>query len=150
MNDLNHKEDFYIGLREFGINNFSFAILEEFEEFDKDLLNELECYYIEKFNSLKPNGYNMVPGGTNGAGLAKGKIVCQYDLQGNFIAEFPSAHQASLKVDIDNSSISACCRGEKKHTKNYQWKYKDSDKIINDISKEKLIIPNRKVYQYTL
>lgn len=149
MNDLNHKEDFYIGLREFGIKNFSYEILEEFKEFDQNLLNELECYYIEKFNSLKPNGYNMVPGGSNGAGLAKGKIVEQYDLQGNFIAEYPSAHQASYSTGINFSSICACCRKEIKHTKNFQWKYKNSDKIISNLSNEKIIVLNKKVMQYS-
>jgi hypothetical protein len=34
MSDLNHMEDFYIGLREYGLENFSYEILEEFEVFD--------------------------------------------------------------------------------------------------------------------
>lgn len=34
----------------------------------------------------------MVPGGTNGAGLAKGKPVEYYDIYGNYIETFNSAH----------------------------------------------------------
>ena len=61
----------------------------------------------------------MVPGGTNGAGLAHGKPVEYYDIYGNYIETFNSAHQAELKTGINYSSICACCREEIKHTKGY-------------------------------
>lgn len=148
--DNNHQEDIYKAFREFGFENFSYEILEEFEEFDQDKLNNLECFYIEKYNSLKPNGYNMVPGGTNGAGLAKGRAVEYYDINGNYLNTFNSAHQAEMYTGINYSSICACCREEIKHTKGFQWKYVDSDKVINNISKDRIIIAERKVYQYDL
>lgn len=44
------------------IKNFSFSIL---EECDREKLNEKEIFYIKKYNSLKPNGYNIVEGGNN-------------------------------------------------------------------------------------
>lgn len=147
MSDLNHMEDFYIGLREYGLENFSYEILEEFEAFDQNLLNELECYYIEKYNSMKPNGYNMIPGGSNGAGLAKSKIVYQFDLLGNFIQEFYSAHEASRKTGIDYSSICSCCRKEKTNTKNYQWSYDRNDVSIRDIHLQ-VTYRDRRVLQY--
>lgn len=149
INDKSHNEDFYIALREFGLLNFDYSILEEFDEFNQDRLNELESYYIEKYNTIKPNGYNMVPGGTNGAGLAKGKQVQQYDLKGNFIAEYPSAHQAGHATGINYSSICACCRNEITHTKQYQWKYVYDRKLITDISNNIKIL-DRKILQYSL
>lgn len=50
-----------------GINNFKLTILEKFEILEsveniKDKLNELEIYYINKFDSFK-NGYNLSAGG---------------------------------------------------------------------------------------
>lgn len=150
IKDNNHQEDLYKAFREFGFNNFSYEILEQFEKFDQNKLNELECFYIKKYNSLKPNGYNMVPGGTNGAGLAKGKEVELYDIKGNYIKTFSSAHQASIETNINYSSICACCRGKIKHTKGFQWKYCNSDNIIRDISTKKITIAKRKVYQYNL
>lgn len=151
IKDTSHQEDFYQGLREFGLTNFSYEVLESFEEYDLEKLNQLEIKYIKKYNSLKPNGYNMVSGGTNGAGLAKGKKVQQFDLKGNFIAEYQSAHQAEKIVNINYSSICACCRGEIIHTKNYQWKYSDDkNKIITDISLLNCIIKTRPVLQYSL
>ena len=146
ISDFNHMEDFYIGLREFGLENFSYEILEQFENFDQDLLNKLECYYIEKYNSIKPNGYNMVPGGSNGAGLAKSKTVYQFDLFGNFIQEFYSAHEASRQTGIDYSSICSCCRKEKLNTKNYQWSYNRNDLSIKDIHSQ-VIYKDRRVIQ---
>ena len=146
MSDLNHTEDFYIGLREYGLENFSYEILEEFDYFDQDLLNQLECYYIEKYNSMKPNGYNMVPGGSNGTGLAKSKSVYQFDLFGNFIQEFYSAHEASRQTGIDYSSICSCCRKEKQNTKNYQWSYDRNDISIQDIHSQ-VTYKDRRVIQ---
>lgn len=150
INDKSHNEDFYIALREFGLLNFDYSILEEFDEFNQDRLNELESYYIEKYNTMKPNGYNMVPGGTNGAGLAKGKQVQQYDLKGNFIAEYPSAHQAGYATGINYSSICACCRNEITHTKQYQWKYVYDRKLITDISNEIKVQSETPIWQYDL
>ena len=42
----------------YGKENFSFQILEEVQ--DISILNTLEAKYIKKFNSLVPNGYNIL------------------------------------------------------------------------------------------
>jgi len=71
---LNANDDFLIhkALRKYGKENFSFTIL---EECNKEELNEKENYWITYYNCIIPNGYNMINGGSNGAGLAKGKSV---------------------------------------------------------------------------
>ena len=46
----------YQAMREFGIDNFSFEVIEECELVD---LNDKEKYYIDKYNTMNPNGYNM-------------------------------------------------------------------------------------------
>lgn len=55
--------------KKYGIDNFSYEILEEFFSEDKhqlqNLLNEKEKYYIEKYNSFK-KGYNSTKGGIDG------------------------------------------------------------------------------------
>ena len=150
INDLSHQEDFYIGLREFGLNNFSYEILEKFNDFDQEKLNKLEDFYIKKFNCLKPNGYNMIPGGSNGAGISKGKPVEQYDLLGNFIAKYKSAHEASRQTNINYSSICSCCREEIDHVKEYQWKYSNSNKKITPITLTNITIQNLPVYQFSM
>lgn len=45
----------------YGIENFNFEIL---EECSKNELNDKERYYIQKYNTLAPNGYNLQKGGT--------------------------------------------------------------------------------------
>ena len=55
----------------------------------------------------------------------KGKVVLQYDLEDNFIAEYSSCHSAALAVEGNEDAISACCRGISKTSKNFKWKYKE-------------------------
>ena len=54
----------------------------------------------------------------------KSKPVIQYDLQGNFIAEYPSAHEASRQTGINRGSISSCCNGILKTTGKSKWQFK--------------------------
>ena len=47
----------------YGIENFDFKLI--CIGFD-DNLNDLEIYYIKKYNCIVPNGYNLRSGGNNG------------------------------------------------------------------------------------
>ncbi len=51
-------------IRKYGLENFKYEILAKDIE-DINLLNSLEIYYIQKLNSLIPNGYNIEFGGKN-------------------------------------------------------------------------------------
>ena len=57
------KADSYIGcaLRDFGAENFSVEIVAECAS--KKELNEKEIFFIEKFDCMAPNGYNLTAGG---------------------------------------------------------------------------------------
>ena len=57
---------------------------------------------------------------------ANKKKVLQYDLEGNFIAEYKSITDACKDNGWGGVSyISYCCNGRKKSYKGYVWKYKD-------------------------
>ena len=88
---LSASDDFIVhqAIRKYGKENFIFSIVEECELID---LNEKENYWINFYQSIVPNGYNMIPGGSNGVGLSKGYKVNQYDLNGLFIASYDSAN----------------------------------------------------------
>lgn len=58
-NHINYYSDFHKAIREFGIENFDFEIL---EQCSKEQLNEREVYWIKYYNSYE-DGYNMTPGG---------------------------------------------------------------------------------------
>ena len=51
-------------MRKYGLENFKYEILVKGID-DVDVLNGLETYYIQKLNSLIPNGYNIELGGKN-------------------------------------------------------------------------------------
>jgi hypothetical protein len=52
------------------------------------------------------------------------KIVLQFDLQGNFIREWKSVRRASIEMQISESTISKCARGQLKTSYGFIWKYK--------------------------
>ncbi len=62
--DHQYNTPFHKAIREDGIENFIFEIL---EECGKEDLNQKEMYYIEKYNTSFPNGYNMSYGGKTGS-----------------------------------------------------------------------------------
>lgn len=53
------------------------------------------------------------------------KPVLQYDKNGNFINEYPSANDAARKTGVNQPSICMVCRGKLKSTGGFLWKYAD-------------------------
>ena len=76
-------------IQKYGKENFSFQILEEVE--DVNQLNNLESKYIQKFNSLAPNGYNII--------LIDDKQHHQFNKYSNEVF-------TEIITDIKNSSMS--------------------------------------------
>ena len=54
------------------------------------------------------------------------KAVLQFDLNGKFIAEFPSTKEAARQLNLDSSTISNVCRGQNKTHGGFVFKYKDN------------------------
>lgn len=140
------KDNFHIhrAIQKYGKENFSFEIIEECEIFQ---LNEKERYWINYYNSLEPNGYNMIPGGSNGAGIAKGIPVEQYSLNGQYIQEFPSANRAGQITGINARNITSCCNQLRQQAGLFQWKWKNDKKIISSIEG---VYKNDTILQYDL
>lgn len=61
--DKSANVHFNRAIKKYGSNSFSFHII---ELCDRNSLDEKEQFYIKKFNSLSPNGYNLTEGGTKG------------------------------------------------------------------------------------
>lgn len=49
--------------------------------------------------------------------------VAQYTKEGNLIAVFYGANEAERQTGINNSNITACCKGKLKTCGNFIWKY---------------------------
>lgn len=52
------------------------------------------------------------------------KCIIQYDLNMNFIKEWVGAVDASKMLNIQTSSITKCCKGERNKAGGFKWKYK--------------------------
>lgn len=123
---------FYNAIKKHGWNNF---IVEILGEFPIEQLNYQERRYIEIFNTLAPNGYNIQFDEKN---YHKGrKIIYQYDTDGILIRSWQGLKDAADTLDISLQSLSACLNGNSKTCKDYYWsfqlleKYPVQEKIDN-------------------
>lgn len=124
-----YKDTMYIheSMRKYGFDNFSVDELMCIEVNTKqelsEKLNQWEKHYIQTYNTLKPNGYNLSIGGS---GLKeKGKIlVDEYDLDGNYIKTHNSLIDAARSVGSNrHTSISRCCNGKNKFAFQRVWRF---------------------------
>ena len=93
----------------------------------KNMLNYYEIEYIDKYNSIIPNGYNMTIGGNfDGCMGNNRRPVAQYDLSGNFIKAYNSMSEAYEETGFI-SLFSAISKGYL--ISGYQWIY------IDDVNK---------------
>jgi hypothetical protein len=51
------------------------------------------------------------------------KPVAQYDKQGNYITQYNSITEAAQAVSGWDENICQCCKGNKKSSSGYLWKY---------------------------
>lgn len=126
----------YKAMRKYGVSNFSIKELETIKKdtLDKLLisLNEKEKYYIQKFNSLIPFGYNMTKGGEN-VSIRKQVPCVAYYIDGTTYKHFDSIIEAYKDVQgnhlSDNGStlICKCCKGELNFAYGFIWRYEGDD-----------------------
>jgi hypothetical protein len=62
-----------------------------------------------------------------------GRVVYQYDLDGNFINEYHSVRVAANYLNLSHSNISRCCNGKSKHAGGYIFRY-EKDNNIESVS----------------
>lgn len=91
-------------------------------EKEKQFIN----YYGRQFNNT--GILTNVHVGGNGGGKI-GIPVNQYTKEGNFVAEYASAAEASRQTGVSLGEITAVCRGEWKTSNGYQWRWKGEDPI---------------------
>ncbi len=82
-----------------------------------------------KWVSSSENNLNPITRNKNFEAQPKGKNhpnskrVLQYSLDGTFIKEWGSAGEVHRSLGIDQSFLSACCRGKYKTGFGFKWKY---------------------------
>lgn len=134
-------------LKKYGLQNFNYEIIDSAST--QENIDKLEKYYIEKYNSLKPNGYNILKGGREQTGSWNSKPIDEYDLEGNFIKSYESASYYEIFINnkYKRKGINNSCIKKTKY-KDRQFRYKGDEKpkkYIKPLSNHRT-----KVYQYDL
>lgn len=116
----------------YGVEAFTFEII---EECSREMLDELEHFYIREFNSLK-NGYNQESGGNLNkkisaetkvkmskakSGKNNPKATAVLCVERNEI--FNTQDEAARELGLDQSSISKVCNGLRNACGGYHWRY---------------------------
>ena len=75
------------------------------------------------------------------------KTVYQYDLEGNFIKDYPSINEAARCLGIGKDSISLCIRKKQNTGANFQWFDSLQDKVdpIKKFQKPQTWMGNKKL-----
>ena len=148
---------FKTAIDKYGWDNFEHIVLFENLCAEEAYNKEQELIHEYKTNQ-KEYGYNLSIGGEHGStGHMNNSMsipVYKYDLDGNFICEYPSLSEAERATGISNSAISGCCKGKHLYTKDCQWSYKKVDKMpqvdIFQLRQKHRKGKGLSVYQYTL
>lgn len=126
----------YLAMRKYGVKNFSVSLVECVREESVDdlqkRLNELEVFYIKDFNSLKPNGYNMTPGG-NAPPPSDRIAVVKLSKSGDVLAEYSSIIDASQQNSINASNIRHALNSNSHYSHGFYWHKKcDVLSVVSD------------------
>lgn len=121
-------------VKKYGIQNFEFIILEYLPPIKKILVDtEQKWLDYYKDNNKWDRLYNICPNAETVLGIKKTQKDCdsirernsvpvyQYDLNGNFIAEYTSAVDAESKTGISSQHISQCRRKKRRTTGGFIW-----------------------------
>ena len=147
---VDYNCDFHKAIREFGTDCFKWSTVVHVQaDNENDLaesLNELEWYYIKKYNSFI-NGYNMSRGG-DGNYIKPARMIIAYDVTGEKLKEFDSLDTAAREMRIHYSTIKLVLNHQqpfiKKSYDRYVFRY-DGDSYTQEEINQNLEILSREI-----
>lgn len=140
----NKKELLFKVKEKYGKENFSLEIIES--NLSEVEIDDKERYYINFYNSLIPNGYNLSIGGISNKSISEkgiqklkgcnlgiknpkcNKYILMIDINTNKVLnKFGSAREAARFLGNENKyrSILYCLTGKSKTSQGYYWKYEE-------------------------
>lgn len=131
----------YQAFRKYGLDNFSFEIIEQ-QDCSEEEIRLIEKRYIQALNTITPNGYNQTdntehPLNSNESyhkmsetKREKAKRVALIDEQNNILQIFRSIVDCAEELKINEKKIGACCRGERKTTNEKMFKWIDENNNV--------------------
>ena len=113
----------HLAIQKYGVENFDFSIIGWFEDY-----NEKEKYYIQLFNTLAPNGYNLTQGGEEPPikyGEEHPNSIYSQDLVDNIIEDLIShkytQKQIEEKYKVNQQLVTSINRGQTHRKKGIQY-----------------------------
>ena len=138
------KTAFQYAVQKYGPSNFKRITIKEFDNAEDAFF--LESEIVNKEFLQRKDVYNEVVGG-HGGDIVENAIPCyQYDLDGNFIAEFESQQKVSIFIGRGFTTIKRAIK-EKIKAANYFWSLEKVDKL--DLSDYKTTDNKIPVFQYS-
>ena len=140
------SHEFYKAIKKYGFKSFEVEILAEVLQ---EQLDQMEIKYIQLFNTLIPNGYNISAGGQNIGKSKKTRKVYQYSMtDGSFIKEWTSVVEAERNFHGSSNVLENCLLGKTYTQWGYCWSYLKMDKFPIH---ERIVNPKeKKVEMYSL
>ena len=140
--DVNNKTHLYNAMREDGVENF---IIEElFHVFNESDLDDIETYFIKKYDAIK-QGYNILPGGEGGHFSEKNREISSKLRKGKTFEEQFGEERAKDIKERKNKASSESLKG-----RNITWGEKVSVTLLekhksNTQFHQSVIETNRKI-----
>lgn len=126
-NSSEYNSAFHRALRKYGVDNFSFVIL---EECDKSLLNKQEEYWIAFYNSYE-QGYNETPGGNQQEVTAWISKELVDIIKQNLLNSQKTYEQLHNEFGISIGRISEINTGKYGYDKNLTYPLRSKKQIFN-------------------
>ena len=143
-NSTQYNSPLYRAIRKYGLENFSFEVL---DECDKDELDEKEIYYISLFNSANPEfGYNLTNGGQGTTTSDYYSVLTSKDVEEiySLLRETSLSEQAIAdKFNVSQRMISGINLGQYKVQPNTQYPIRTKREFY-----DRMIENNNKVRHY--
>lgn len=140
----NKKELLFKAKEKYKKKNFSLEIIED--NLSEAEIDDKEKYYINFYNSLVPNGYNLSMGGISNKSISEegkkklkeynlgiknpkcNKYILMIDINTNKVLnKFGSTREAARFLGNENKyrSIAYCLEGKIKTSQGYYWRYEE-------------------------
>lgn len=115
---------FYNAIKKYGFENFTVEILGEYKI---NALDTKEKYFIHRYNTLLPYGYNVKDGGQDTSRCAR--PIYAYNLDGTFYKKYFNQSDARKEFGIDESDISKCADGKLHFVRGKIWRREYTDSV---------------------
>lgn len=132
-----HKQVIHKAISKYGYDKFHYEILEsQIENYD-----EREKYWIQKYDSIVPNGYNIAPGGSGmGCDLeCVSSLIKDEDTLLKIIGEISSSNKTfsniAKKYNVGEEVISAINNGKRYKRDNFKYPLRNT-KYTNELIKQ--------------